>query len=341
MNQLLDSSEQRMMLLFATLQNTLYFVLTAFYWNSPTFYWLLILFFMSLVTNGFFLKKWNEDSHSVFVLLYSGLNLLLSFTMISLTGNMNSPFFPMYYLPTISISALALVHKKNRMLYISVITSLASVLTFINAMTSYPLSFHEWTKMGVFCISYFSFGFSVMLYQQRLKNSLHHSEIDHLTQVYNKRIGEKLLGDALIKAEKKGDTISVAFCDIDHFKEVNDSFGHLCGDECLRTVSQFLLDYSPEDSIVVRWGGEEFMLVFKGLGQDEAFNVMETIRVGIEKYEFNHNNQSFALTLSCGVMEVPPPANNLVDVLDQVDKLLYHAKNKGRNQVATASDLQS
>lgn len=339
MNQLLDSTEQRFMLLFAGLQNILYFVLTAFYWNSPKFYLLLILFFISLVTNSFLLKRWNEDSHSAFALLYSGLNLLLSFILISLTGKMNSPFFPMYYLPTISMAALALVHKKNKMVYISVIASLASILTFINTITSYPLSFHEWIKMGVFCISYFSLGFSVMLHHQRLKNSLHHSEIDHLTQVYNKRVGEKLLEDALLKAKKEDTTISVAFCDIDHFKEVNDSFGHLCGDECLRTVSQFLLDHSPKDSVVVRWGGEEFMLVLKGLGQDEAFNVMENIRQRVEKYTFNYNNESFSLTLSCGVMEATSSGNNLAEILNQVDQLLYLAKNKGRNQVTTASYL--
>jgi diguanylate cyclase (GGDEF)-like protein len=332
MSEPLDHQERKVMLIFTGLQSMLYMALTALYWGSPTFYWLMIIFFIGFMINGILYKKWVKNKTIQLSFLIASFNLFISFIMILLTKNIDSPLYPMYYLPAISTVAL-LATAKEEGRYMLGIAGLASVLTIINTVTSPQISSHEWIKMCVFCVTYFSLGYSVMLHNNRLNQSKYHSEIDYLTNVYNKRAGQRVLLEAYRSSRKEETPLSICFCDIDHFKEVNDQYGHLCGDEVLQRLAEMLIEHTPKNTTIIRWGGEEFLIAFKGMGQDEAFFVMEKLRLKVESYPFPYREQFISLTISCGIAEVNIETEALSDVIDKADQLLYLAKKRGRNRL--------
>src|SRR5439155_5577803 len=126
-------------------------------------------------------------------------------------------------------------------------------------------------------------------------------------------------------------TLSVAVLDLDHFKEVNDRFGHEAGDAILRTIGDLFRSVTRESDDVVRTGGEEFVLVMPGIGAEAAQNCCERLRRELEAMSW-HLDPAFRLTLSAGVAstEEQLPGERLLAV---ADRRLYAAKSGGRNRV--------
>jgi len=144
------------------------------------------------------------------------------------------------------------------------------------------------------------------------------SEIDPLTSIYNRRgVLSKL------KETKKG---AILFMDIDHFKKVNDTYGHEFGDYVLIEVGKILKNYIKNGNIAGRWGGEEFIMVLNNVSFDDAMNIAERLRKTIESYDFKGKK----ITTSIGVSEL---VDNFEESLEKADKALYEAKNSGRNLV--------
>lgn len=148
---------------------------------------------------------------------------------------------------------------------------------------------------------------------------------DDLTNIYNKRYFNKYLED-FIKYKSKG---SVIFFDIDHFKNINDTYGHQTGDKVLKSIAKCVREHIRKNDTFARWGGEEFIIVLNNLDLDMAVKKAEEFRHCIQEYKFE---QDIRLTISLGVTQVneEDTKNTLIK---RVDSLLYKAKHNGRNCV--------
>lgn len=162
---------------------------------------------------------------------------------------------------------------------------------------------------------------------------LHESTHDMLTGLHNRRHGEKILGTAHSNARKHGTALTVIVCDIDHFKQVNDRFGHLAGDRVLRDVARLLRHGLRSRDAVIRWGGEEFLIVLDNCAQGPAIELAERIRRCVEAHQDPELGQ---LTLSLGLATFVPD-ETLDQLIARADAALYEAKRGGRNQLSIAT----
>ena len=161
------------------------------------------------------------------------------------------------------------------------------------------------------------------------------AELDALTGTFNRRTIDQWLVRSFGEAERDGQPISVLFVDMDHFKAINDKFGHACGDHCLRVVAQGLRAALGEGDLLGRYGGEEFIAVLPGRGGAAARMVGEQLRGDIERLSVDWEGQVLDLTVSVGVatrLNDEDPRNTI----DRADKALYAAKRGGRNCVHVA-----
>ncbi|SDC47785.1 MULTISPECIES: GGDEF domain-containing protein [unclassified Candidatus Frackibacter] len=121
--------------------------------------------------------------------------------------------------------------------------------------------------------------------------------------------------------------------DLDHFKDVNDTYGHNCGDLVLKEVSQTVKDEVRQNDIVGRLGGEEFLLILPNTDGQNAIKVAEKCRKAIEEMKINYKENKIKITASFGVTEVSNSIDTTDELLNIVDKNMYEAKSSGRNKV--------
>lgn len=152
---------------------------------------------------------------------------------------------------------------------------------------------------------------------------------DPLTNLYNRRYADQYfekIGD-----REKDRKVCLAIADLDDFKKVNDTYGHDTGDEVLKKVSE-IMEYSTRKSdIVVRWGGEEFMLILNDINIDAAEIILNRIRVEIENTAMSHESGIFNITITMGLNELDP--NDIPASIDKCDRKLYQGKACGKNVV--------
>lgn len=161
------------------------------------------------------------------------------------------------------------------------------------------------------------------------------SERDSLTGLYNRRYFESQGGKTLNMCHRNGLYFSMAMVDIDHFKEINDTYGHLLGDICLVEIGRLLQEHFQRQSdTVVRYGGEEFCVFFPGENFHTLAREMEKFRMKIEGYSFPQQLQHKQITISAGVyVGIPGQQETLDDFIRSADDALYQAKSNGRNQI--------
>jgi diguanylate cyclase (GGDEF)-like protein len=153
---------------------------------------------------------------------------------------------------------------------------------------------------------------------------------DALTDVYNRRYFTIRIEEEFKRHCRFGEPLSLALVDLDHFKEVNDRFGHRAGDEALRDVAQLLVKHSRSFSIVTRYGGDEFAIILVNTAKGGGVTYADRIRGVIEQHHFAHT----PVTVSLGIASIPEDAPNVDDLIVAADQALYDAKRTGRNRVA-------
>lgn len=174
--------------------------------------------------------------------------------------------------------------------------------------------------------------------RKNLAKARQEADIDHLTGLPNRRAFERMLESETERLAELGKPLSIAFCDIDHFKAVNDEHGHDAGDRILKAVSKVLSETAHDACFVARHGGEEFVLLFSGLGKDEALEKLDATRLKLSRRRLMNRDtgRPFGMiTFSAGVAQVDE-YDNPRDALSQADDMLYRAKEAGRNQIISA-----
>jgi len=167
------------------------------------------------------------------------------------------------------------------------------------------------------------------------------AELDALTGTFNRRTIDQWLARSFADAGRDGQPISVLFVDMDHFKAINDKYGHACGDQCLRMVAQALRSALGDGDLLGRYGGEEFIAVLPGRGGAAARVVGEQLRGDVERLTIDWEGQALRLTVSVGVATRLDEDARPADTIDRADKALYAAKRGGRNCVHVAPAIFS
>jgi len=174
--------------------------------------------------------------------------------------------------------------------------------------------------------------------KDRLRDLAYH---DELTGCVNYRWTMHILEHEIERSERYGKEMSIAIIDIDHFKDINDTYGHIAGNEILKGFVNVLKENIRAIDTVGRYGGEEFIIVFPENDASETVTAIERIRKRlsgfcVENSRFVHNLH-IPMRFSAGVASFPSNGRNLEDMLDMADKALYRAKYKGRDQTAVES----
>lgn len=177
--------------------------------------------------------------------------------------------------------------------------------------------------------------------RRELDKARHDAEIDHLTGLPNRRAFEAALDRHYREARQEADHLCVAFCDIDHFKRVNDTHGHDTGDRVIKAIGEALARISDDTCHVARHGGEEFVMLFRGKTTQEAWEKLDAVRENFGSRQFvNRANDSpiGKITFSGGIADVFAHKNPR-DALKAADEALYEAKSGGRNQIVLSSPV--
>lgn len=161
---------------------------------------------------------------------------------------------------------------------------------------------------------------------------------DELTGLHNRRELLRFLGYEVMKSQRYSRPLSLLMMDVDHFKEINDRFGHRTGDEVLQQVAQALLNNTRGCDLPVRYGGDEFIVVLPETSANQAWCVAERLRKKVEAQSFqviseNNMSKKIEITISTGVAEYPGDAASVDTLIDLADQALYQAKRLGCNQV--------
>ncbi|MFL9811951.1 GGDEF domain-containing protein [Stutzerimonas sp. VN223-3] len=172
-------------------------------------------------------------------------------------------------------------------------------------------------------------------YLQRIEAMATH---DALTELLNRHGFGLVAEQAVLEARRQRSDLCVLILDLDHFKAFNDTHGHLGGDFLLRSFARLLARQIRQSDLISRWGGEEFVIMFKETDLATALALAEKIRAATEAATFDFEGTPLRATVSIGAAQLPPDGN-LESLLDDADRALYRAKNGGRNRVCSAAGV--
>ena len=169
---------------------------------------------------------------------------------------------------------------------------------------------------------------TISAYQKRLEKI---AVTDKLTGIYNRQAFDLVIHPILKDIQRKKFALSLILFDIDHFKKVNDEFGHMAGDEALKHIVKLCLETIRESDILCRWGGEEFLILLKECSLEDAYEISEKIRETIQNTPLIYKGKEIFSTISLGVSRYHLPEREDSFIV-RADNLLYKAKQNGRNR---------
>jgi diguanylate cyclase (GGDEF)-like protein len=208
--------------------------------------------------------------------------------------------------------------------------------TFVNgAKIAAAVELHDGDKIQVGRGTVIRFGF-----QDDLDESFHESLLssalrDGLTKLFNKRYFLERLDSELKFAQRHQTSLSLLMLDLDHFKKINDTMGHLAGDKVLATISGVLAKAVRNEDVVARFGGEEFAIILRAIEIDSAQLMAERVRKLVEATVISFDNKELRATVSIGIATYPlTQCRILEELIGAADEALYRAKHDGRNRVS-------
>ena len=178
--------------------------------------------------------------------------------------------------------------------------------------------------------------FGQLMFAQRQRDTLKSLAMtDSLTQLWNRRAAELQFESEIGRAKRNGENFAVGLCDIDHFKLVNDHYGHDVGDSVLTQVATIMRNTLRDGDWVARWGGEEFIIFMHHSDINDAYVVMERLRVAIKSSPIRVKNSTIEITVSIGIGVTKQEDVDIARVLSEADGCVYDAKKQGRDRVAS------
>jgi diguanylate cyclase (GGDEF)-like protein len=156
---------------------------------------------------------------------------------------------------------------------------------------------------------------------------------DPLTGRYNRRYIEDYLARELKLACRTGDPLTILMMDLDHFKEYNDTYGHIAGDMALKELGEILVGTVRRTDVVARYGGEEWIICLSHTSREGGTKIAEKLRKAVEKNIFLLKGQETRVTVSIGIATAPEDGNEYSAIVEAADTAMYLAKSNGRNQI--------
>ena len=265
------------------------------------------------------------------------MTIILFLHLISTGGIDNTGPLWSYTLPPLALFIYGL-SKGSLALSVFILVSMLLMFFPDNGIQSTNYSYN-------FKVRYFSTFFGVCLISFICEYSRYHSNnllkklqktiqleahTDVLTGLYNRRYMHEKIDKLIHKTQLNSKPCSILLCDLDHFKSINDNYGHPCGDQVLIETASRMKSCLRSNDIAARWGGEEFMIILPDTNQDAAFLVAEKLRKQLCKQEICCSKDSLPVSMSIGMLQITT-GYNLEDILNNVDDALYAAKRNGRN----------
>ena len=163
---------------------------------------------------------------------------------------------------------------------------------------------------------------------------------DGLTGLYNRRAFGELLSASIANEDRRASgSLGLVLLDLDHFKKLNDTYGHPAGDAALRSLARLLDQHLRKGDQAARYGGEEFVVILPGSDAERTVGAAERLRSALEKHRFVFEGARIPLSASLGVAVWPADARDPEPLLSAADRALYAAKQAGRNRVVAAASL--
>lgn len=206
--------------------------------------------------------------------------------------------------------------------------SIEGVLLVDNSLSDKPIDQKTVTLLSIVAHSIGIAVNNAKAYSNVLRESIH----DDLTGLHNRRYFNERLIDETDRAKRYGGTVSLLMIDIDHFKRINDTYGHPVGDDVLVWVAHTLRDKLRKTDLVSRYGGEEFAIILLNTQRDTAIEIAENLRGAIAESPLPEND-TVKVTISVGVSTLGIDAISFDGLVNNADKALYNAKRQGRNRV--------
>jgi diguanylate cyclase (GGDEF)-like protein len=197
-----------------------------------------------------------------------------------------------------------------------------------------PFTLHDGTRIRVGPVTILKYGVQDSVEQNFLSQLYQSATRDGLTGVYNKRFFLDQLRKELAWHKRHDQPLTLMFVDIDHFKRVNDTYGHQAGDDVLHQLAAELNRACRTEDILARYGGEEFSVILRLTSPAEAANIAARLRESVERHPFNHGKMAIPITVSIGVVtRSGAKIGDAEALIGEADRLLYEAKEQGRNRV--------
>jgi len=165
---------------------------------------------------------------------------------------------------------------------------------------------------------------------------------DELTRLPNRREWQVKASQAILQARRYQQALSVMMIDVDHFKHINDRYGHLTGDSVLKTIAQICQQNIRGPDSAARWGGEEFVILLPETDQTQALIVAEKVRLAVAQYVHSSlEHETFHVTVSLGITSLLPGDTTLDNLISRADQAMYQAKAAGRNCIKSSETLST
>ena len=244
-------------------------------------------------------------------------------------------------MPYIALPLLGLLARSSRaVINLAILGTVLNVAGVVMATSGAPLYAvlvnHLMSGILVWMVAYISRRH--LMVENRLRDSLRDAAFrDPLTGLYNRRFTFDSFQKELRKHERYGDPFAVILLDADHFKQINDRYGHSAGDAALKAIAAACNESVRDTDVVGRFGGEEFIILLPHTNAAAAELVAERIREATLERELCWQDQRFNVTLSLGVAEAGVHADGNDELIAAADEALYAAKRGGRNQTRIAT----
>lgn len=240
------------------------------------------------------------------------------------------PFSPTGIFDEAKIRSLWLSEKKNT----EVTNKILEYKIYENQYQYILIIFHEFTREEISNFEFFVEETKIGFVRSILFKEVDElSRTDGLTGLYLRRYFLARLNEEIVRAVRYSQRFSLIMFDIDFFKKINDTYGHIVGDFVLKEVAGIIKTTVGDQGLCSRWGGEEFLVFVPYQSKEQVYTLAENIRKSIEQCEMNYEGHNIKITISGGISSYPDDAKEIEKLIELADQRLYKSKQAGRNLV--------